>query len=455
MRRAAGRATSVVRSGALLVVVLLFAVACAGDETGDENGAEVDQDGDQTEATGDDGDEVELTVWFSREYYVPPQEQLDRFEEENPGVTLNVDVQPADDLFQQLIRMNDAGQELPDVVQLDNFLQPAVAEAGVVVPIQDIVDTWQEEDPELYDQVAEVVWEEGTHDGELVGMANTASMEEVYYRPDWLEEAGVDDPGPETWEEVVEQARAIAEVQPDATPFGWWATRGSGANHVFASMTAMGIEFDGAIPNLTSDAGEYWIEFVQTLSGEDLMHPEAIAWSDDEMRGGFVGSNVGMMLDSIPTSLDLTEAGLEAGEQFALVPMPDSRSGDAEDGVITAPARSFHVTGAAEDHKDVAGRFLRFLMDTEVATAVTLQGGDPPRQSGVLESDEFRAEYPAWTDESVEAFQQAGAFPGGIEFPEAQEVMERFNQEVVDNPDADPSALAEEWQAEFDGVAGE
>lgn len=426
----------------LVTMLALIAAACGGAEetTG-------------TEGSGTDAAEeaVTLTAWFAREYFVPPPEHLDRFEQET-GIALDVDVQPDDDLFQQLIRTHDAGEELPDIVHLDGFLRPVVAEAGVVVPIQDVIDQWAEEDPESYEQVYPATWEEGMWDGELVGMANSASMEEVYLRTDWLEEAGVTTL-PETWDEVLDAAKAIQEVQPDVTPFGWWATRGSGANHVFASMTAMGVEFDGSIPNLRSEAGEYWISFVQTLAREGLAHPEAIAWNDDDMRGGFVGSTIGMMLDSAPTSLDAQEAGLEPGEHFELVPMPTSRSGEASSGTITAPARTFHITADGEDVKEEAGQFLRFLMERDVALDVMKLGGDPHRTGAVLEDPEAIGSWvPNWDDDNVTAFSELGVFPVDLDFPSAQGVMEELNQFVVDNPDMDPAAVVEQWQAEFNAL---
>jgi len=439
----------------LLAALALLAAACGGAEEaapeeagGSEAAGSEAADG---EAAGGDGEPVELTVWFAREYFVPPQEHLDRFQQENPNITVNVDVQPDDDLFQQLIRMSDAGQELPDVVQLDGFLRPAVAEAGVVVPIQDVVDAWAEEDPESYEQIYDGVWEEGMYNGELVGMANTASMEEVYFRSDWLGEAGVE--APETWDEVLDAARAIKEVQPDVTPFGWWATRGGGANAVFASMTAMGVQFDGSIPDLTSDAGQYWINWVQTLSREELVHPEAIAWSDDEMRGGFVGSGVGMMLDSAPTSGDAQDAGLQPGENFELVPMPTSQSGGADEGTLTAPARTWHITTSGEEHKEEAGLFLRFLMEPEVALDVMELGGDPHRTAAVLEDQEALSQVlPIWNEDNVAAFGSTGVFPVDVNSPASEDLMEQLNQYAVDNPDEDPAAVAEQWQAEFDAL---
>ncbi len=208
----------------------------------------------------EDQDVTEMTVWFAREYTVPSREKLDAFAEET-GITLTVDVQPSDNLFQQLIRMRDAGLDLPDIVHLDGFLRPVVAEAGVVVPIQDIVDQWEADDPEGFAQIYPSTWADGMWNGELVGMANTASMEEVYFRTDWLEEAGVTGE-PETWDDVLDFARAIKEAQPDIVPFGWWAQRGNGANLMFSSMSAMGTEFDGSVPDLSSEGGQYWIGFL-------------------------------------------------------------------------------------------------------------------------------------------------------------------------------------------------
>jgi ABC-type glycerol-3-phosphate transport system substrate-binding protein len=74
--------------------------------------------------------------------------------------------------------------------------------------IQDIVDQWKADDPEGFAQIYESTWDDGMWNGELVGMANTASMEEVYFRTDWLAEGGVTG-APETWDDVLDFARAI------------------------------------------------------------------------------------------------------------------------------------------------------------------------------------------------------------------------------------------------------
>lgn len=401
----------------------------------------------------DDEQVTDLTVWFAREYTVPSSEKIDAFAEKT-GITLTVDVQPNDNLFSQLIRMRDAGLQLPDVVHLDGFLRPVVAEAGVVVPIQDVVDQWAEDDPEGFGQIYAATWNDAMWDGQLVGMANTASMEEVFFRTDWLEEAGITSE-PESWDDVLDFARAIKEVRPDVVPFGWWAQRGNGANLLYSVMSAMGTPFDGSVPDLSSEGGQYYISFLQTLAREELISPEAIAWNDDNMRGGFVASNIGLMLDSAPTSIGAQDAGLEPGANFNIVPMPTSRTGESNDGTLVAPARTFFITSDAEERgaKDEAGLVLRFLMQPDVALELMLAGADPHRTDAVLaDPDAVNQWLPIWDEDNIEAFKGMGAFPVDLDFPAAEDVMERLNEFVVSNPDMDPVAVAEQWQAEFDAI---
>jgi ABC-type glycerol-3-phosphate transport system substrate-binding protein len=400
-----------------------------------------------------DADVTELTVWFAREYTVPSREQLAEFAERT-GITVTVDVQPNDNLFSQLIRMRDANLDLPDIVHLDGFLRPVVAEAGVVVPIQEIVDQWAAEDPDGFAQIYESTWADGMWDGQLYGMANTASMEEVYFRTDWLEEAGVTGE-PETWDDVLDFARAIKEAKPDVVPFGWWAQRGNGANLMFSSMSAMGVEFDGSVPNLRSEGGQYWIGFLQTLVRDGLVSSDVVAWNEDNMRGGFVASNVGMMLDSAPTSVDAQGAGLEAGVNFSIVPMPVTRSGGSTDGVLVSPARTFFVTSDAVERgaTDEAGLVLRLLMDPDVAFELMMAGSDPHRTDSVLANAELVQEWlPIWDEDNIAAFRDQGMFPVDLDFPSTEDVMERFNEFVMSNPDMDPAAVADEWQPMFDAA---
>src|SRR5215510_6632415 len=88
-------------TGCLVAGWAMIGAACGGD--------------DGSEGSGGDG---QLLVWSSRDYYVPP-DQFKSFEAEYPDINLNWDVQAEDDILQQLLRMRQAGQAMPDVIQDD------------------------------------------------------------------------------------------------------------------------------------------------------------------------------------------------------------------------------------------------------------------------------------------------------------------------------------------------
>jgi len=191
------------------------------------------------------------------------------------------------------------------------------------------------------------------------------------------------------------------------------------------------------------------------MSREELISPEAIAWNADNMRGGFVASNIGMMLDSAPTSVGAQEAGLEPEANFGLVPTPTTQSGDGDQGAIVAPARTFFITTNAVERgaKDEAGLVLRFLMYPEVALYLMLEGADPHRTDAVLGDPEAVDQWlPIWDEDNIEVFGDMGVFPVDLDFPEAEDLMERVNEFAVANPDMDPAAVADEWQPQFDAI---
>jgi len=122
-----------------------------------------------------------------------------------------------------------------------------------------------------------------------------------------------------------------------------------------------------------------------------------------------------------------------------------------------APARTFFITKDAVERgaKDEAGLVFRFLMQPDVAFELMLAGADPHRTDAVLSDADALAQWlPVWNQNNVAAFSGMGSFPVDLNFPAAEDVMERLNEFVVSNPDMDPMAIAEEWQAKFEEIRG-
>src|SRR5262249_46214652 len=75
---------------AVVTALTLVLAGCGGGET-------------QQSADG----KIELTVWASRKYYIPP-DQFKSFMAEHPNVVIKWDVKDSDDILQQMQRMKSA-----------------------------------------------------------------------------------------------------------------------------------------------------------------------------------------------------------------------------------------------------------------------------------------------------------------------------------------------------------
>ena len=433
-----GRTRVVVAVATMSAITL---AACGDDEPEENNDAA-------------EGGPVDLTMWVAREQYIPPDSFFDSLEEAYPDINLTVELQPDDALFFQMQRMKQAGEALPDLVQVDSFFAAPMYELGLAIDLTDVVEQWQEEDPELYDLQADPVFFE--HDDAIVGLATTGSMDVLYVRSDWLTEAGVEVPI-DTWDGVLDALRAIKQNHPDIFPWAMIATRGEGVNWLISQMVASGVEFDGAIPQLTSEAGEYVISFYQQLIRDELTSPEALAWGENESRGTWIGGRAAMILDGMRSSNDIGDAltdglGVTYPDGWQMILLPHSRSGEPEEGEQLVATRTFHITSDSE-HPYEASLVMRHLTETDQAIEAA-KSGAVYLQNEVMSSPEFAEIYP-YADEPIrQALLEAGSFPSASYFFEVVDLLEQMVQDILQNPDADPAELAEKWQEQLDALAG-
>ncbi|HEX6300017.1 MAG TPA: extracellular solute-binding protein [Acidimicrobiia bacterium] len=441
----------------LLLALALVAAACGNGDTtdttadgGDTDTTEADGGTDTTadDGGGDDTGDVEILIWVTRPYYVPPADFTDFTEE--TGIAVTYDVQSNDDIFQQWQLMADAGQPLPDVLGAeDAFLIEAYVEAGFVCSHDEIAATWQEEDPESYDKLLPLAWDETSLDGTKYGLSVTANFDVLYYDPEWLEEAGVSVPF-ESLDAVLDGLRAMKASRPDSIPFTVQAIAGQGVTTLKTMLAAAGAPFDGAVPDLTSDGGIYTIGWFIQAADEELLPPEAIAWGEDESRGAFVGRNAGMILDGFTTAGDFNEApDFDYPDQWDLTPVPLSKSGGGVDGVALSAARTWAVTCDSE-HPEEAALVLRYIAETQNLIEAAGNGSVPMRQTEAIDSPELLEIWPFFNEDLKEAYLGSSPTPAGPNAGEVEAILEQMFGEIVVGTDKTAEQLAEEYQPLLD-----
>lgn len=449
-RRAAG---GWLRALTLLIVLALVAAACGSDTTddteadgGDTGDTTADDGGDTGEDGGEsgDGEQVELLVWVTRPYYIPPDD-FASFEEENPNISVTYDVQSNDDILQQFLRMQDAGQPLPDVLGAeDAFLIETYVEAGLIAPHDDISATWEEEAPDQYNALWDLAWDETSVDGTRYGLSVTANFDALYYNPVWLEEAGVEVPF-DSLDAVLDGLRAMQEARPDQIPFTVQAQAGEGVTTLMTVLAAAGTPFEGPAPDLTSEGGIYTLNWFITAANEGLLPPEAIAWGEDESRGAFVSGDAGMILDGFTTAGDFNEApDFDYPDDWNLTPTPV-----AEGGVNLSAARTWAVVEGSENPEEAA-LVLRYIAETDNLLDAAANGSVPMRQDEAFNDPRISEIWPFFNDNLKEAYRNSTPFPAGPNAGEVEGILEQMFGEIVQGTDKTAEDLAAEYQSQLD-----
>lgn len=442
-RSSAGPDRGLTRLLALLAVVALVVAACGGGGEDTTETAETVVDGEVTD------EEIELLVWGSREYYIPP-DQFQSFMEEYPNITINWDVQSEDDILQQLLRMQDAGQKMPDIIHDDMFMIEAFVASGLLRPIDDVLELWEEEDPEFYNKILPITWEETTFDGERYGMSIGANYDIIYYNVPWFEEAGID-PDFETMDEVLEALQAMKETRPEGVPLTVQALAGEGVTTLINVLSVVGAPFDGAVPDLTSEEGQYALDWFIRAEQDDLLPAEAISWGESESRGAFIRGDAGLIVDGITTAGDFNEVGdFDYGEEWATTPLP-TESGQGQSGQNITASRTWAITSDVE-HPYEASLVLRYIAETDNQIEPLANGSVPGRNIEMLEDPRFEEFLPFFTEDLKETYLEAGSFPAGLNGGEVEEVLEQMFGEIVTGQAGSAQELAEKYQPQLDAL---
>jgi len=429
---------------ALLLVLALTAAACGGD--GDTS--DTTTGGSDTTAGGETpAGDVELLVWVTRPYYIPPDDFVSFTEE--TGISVTYDVQANDDILQQLLTRVDAGQPLPDVLGAeDAFLIEQYVEAGLIESHDEIAATWEEEDPEQYGLLFPLAWDETTLDGVKYGLSVTANFDVLYYDTEWFSEAGVSVPF-ESLDDVLDGLRAMKASRPDSIPFTVQAIAGQGVTTLKTMLAAAGAPFEGAVPDLTSEGGIYTIQWFLDAQAEELLPPEAIAWGEDESRGAFVGRDAGMILDGFTTAADFSLDDFAYPDQWNLTPVPLTQSGGGDDGVALSAARTWAVLAETE-HPDEAALVLRYIAETQNLIEAAGNGSVPMRQTEAFDSPDLLEIWPFFNDALKEAYLGSTPTPAGPNAGDVEAILEQMFGEIVVGTDKTAEELAAEYQPQLD-----
>ncbi|GAB4003478.1 extracellular solute-binding protein [Glycomyces albus] len=316
-------------------------------------------------ACGDDGpagtadDPIELSFewWGNDDRAEITQQAVDLFMEKNEGITITTNFSDFPEYWQSMTtRM--AGQDLPDVFQMDYSRLLQFGGNGMLLPLADLVDT---------SDFIEGFLDTGYVNDELVAVPIAGNTLGMLYRADWFEAAGVTlEPG-YSWADYQDAMRQVTEHLAQE---GKWGGGDFAGQYHFMELwlRQQGASFyseDGTALNFDKGQLTEWWSMNEEVNADGTVAPIDVTtqWEEDGLVLDAIGSEI--TWDNFMPWLAPTVE--ENGGQLALTAPPTSDPNNV--GLYLKPSMQF-VVGANTEHPDESARLIEFMLTDPDAIAI-------------------------------------------------------------------------------------
>ncbi|WP_347344752.1 sugar ABC transporter substrate-binding protein [Microbacterium sp.] len=367
---------------------------------------------------------------------------MDTFEEENPGITVDLVSGPYASTKEQLFAGAASGT-MPDVVGLDGAWVNDFASQGVIADLSALMDESGYDDSELASQIQV--------DGATYMIPVVNFVYPMFTNDALLASAGVAAP-PSTRSEFADAAGKISALGADTSgwvlPLSLEAPNGV-QNDVMSWVWASGgTMLEDGQPDLTNDDVHSAVDFIKGLWDDKVIAPGSFTMKEQDKVEEFTNGRVGMMIDSLAHINLIRETNPDLA--FSISALPAEDGFDGERGI---PYASWGI-GVAENsaNKDAAFKLVSFLMSEDVNSELSsIAKAFPGNKNSVpdfVESDElFKTAF-----EIYQTGYPANEFTG---LPVAEELMRLFGKELQAMLDGQQTVdemldkAQKAWEAEF------
>lgn len=314
-------------------------------------------------------------------------ELIDKFEEANPNIKVELISPPFNGADQKITQMLMAKETL-DVVEVREFNAKQFAMNGFIEDLGPYTEKWKN-----YDSLNEIAkrranWVENTP----YYIPNGLYQRVLFYRTDWFKEAGLE--VPKTWDEFYEAAKTLTD--PAKNRYGY-SFRGGPTGWDYALITMWAYNGKEVDPNnaFFLENGKTLFSSAESLEAlnfykkvyKEVSPPDSISWGFPEMVQGFVSGNTAMLIQD-PEVIDAAKEKLQEGT-WATAPLPIGPSGVAQQ-VVSGPG--WGMT-AYSKHKEEAWKLIEFLSDPEQSNYYTKKSSVIPVHQSAFDDEFYKTGY--------------------------------------------------------------
>lgn len=375
------------------------------------------------------GEITELSLWdgFTQYDENSPWGRLLSGCEEQVGVTLE---RTTDATYANTLLQSAASGNLPDLAIAENSSIPQFAKAGLLA---DNETTGLDASEQMENVLASAVYDGKTY-GASVGF-NTLAL---YYNPDKLAEAGIENP-PTTWDELREVAAKL--TTDDQTGLGFSSIANEdGAFQFMVFLWGAG----GSVTDVDGDGGVEALTYLKQLIDDGSVSTDVVNWNQQDVRDQYMAGNVAMMLNGTWQLNELDKAGVP----YAVAPFPGKDGGNAE---VPLGGEFIEVIATGNDARQKkAAEFAQCMVEPDsMKEWAAGQTYLIPTEAGIAEQAESDPRLEIWAEIASSARSKAAEL--GPDYPQASLSLQTAFQSVLTGT-ASPEDAAAKAQAEIESI---
>ena len=342
---------------------------------------------------------------------------VEDFNQENPDIRLEIveapnDTNQVEDLYTSAFLLGDSPY---DLVYMDIVWTPKFAAAGWLKDLSDRVS--QEE----LDQFLDGDVNGGRYEDGLYRMPFRSDAGMLYYRTDWLQEAGYEPP--ETFTELMEISQGLQDEGYTPWGYAWQGKQYEGLSAMFveilAGFDAFWVDPDTLEVGLDQPNAIEAVKFLRDTINEGVSPPGVTTYSEEPTRRLFQNGETAF-LRNWPYVYGLASESDIAGN-FAIKPMPhapNGRSGACQGGWVLGIAES-------TDHPDAAWRVVEYFSRAETQKKYALKTGYVPSRRKLFQDPELVEKY-SYLPELLNVIENAVLRPPIAQYSQASDILQRY-----------------------------
>ncbi len=396
--------------------------------------------------SGDTGDPNVISIWS----YLDPADPsvkayIERFQEQNPGVTIKYTAYPEDD-YQDKVNAALAAQSPPDVAIIENR---GWMKAGAVEELSDELKAWGVDVADYNPGGMARTAPEGKIDAGVYAIGDFLGGNVLFYNKALFDQAGLPYPSADkslTWKEYDQICRALGKPDPDPTKTVYGCSVPFWAFDIW-SIWAWGEDGRQATGNMNSpemvEAWEIGTKLVRDGLAPSASMLQTFPAGESDM---FAQGKLGITWSDFTESAKYEEQGIN----FGLAPFMVHEGSELFVDTWTAPWGTF----TQSKRKEQALKFLQFIA-TDAQRIRVETSSDPPLATSVAKELEYGKDDPI-KQQYFQVLQQARpqVFVPGDLFPDGIWDKEEIYRKLTTGGETDVKALldaeAEKAQAALD-----